>query len=92
MRAGTAMSWARIVAVVASAASIGSAESVKTAWWRQVENRAPCPAGTVVGFRRLTRRTISRASMCSSRRREVNAVKAISATSASDTHRCSSSS
>src|SRR5665647_595787 len=42
------IAWSRWVA---SAASIDSAESVKTAWWRQAENRAPCPAGTVLGFR-----------------------------------------
>src|SRR5665648_1194713 len=83
------MAWSRWVA---SAASIDSAESVKTAWWRQMENRAPCPAGTVLGFRRLTRRTINRAPMCSLWRREVNAVNSISATSASDTQRCSCSS
>ena len=75
---------------MASAASIDSAESVKTAWWRQVENRAPCPAGTVAGFSALTRRTIRRAPMCSQWRREVNAVKAISATYASETQHCSS--
>jgi len=83
------IAWSRWVA---SAASIDSPESVKTAWWRQVVNRAPCPAGTVVGFRRLTRRTISRAPMCSEWRREVNAVKEVSATSASETQRCSCSS
>ena len=83
------MAWSRCVA---SAASIGSAESVKTAWWRQVENSSPCPAGTVVGFRRLTRRTINRAPMCSDFLWDVNAVNPISATSASDTQRCSCSS
>src|SRR5674476_482457 len=66
------IAWSRWVA---SAASIDSPESVKTAWWRQVENKAPCPAGTVLGFRRLTRRTIRRAPMCSDFLREVNAVK-----------------
>jgi hypothetical protein len=65
------MAWSRW----AASASIGSRESVKTAWWRQIENRAPCPAGTLLGFSLLTRRTISRASTCSDLVREVNAVK-----------------
>jgi hypothetical protein len=46
----------------------------------------------LVGFSRLTRRTISRAVTCSAWRRLVNAVKATSATSASEIQRASSSS
>ncbi len=44
------------------------------------------------GLSRFTRRTISRPSGCSLRRLEVNAVNGVSATSASEISRCSSSS
>jgi hypothetical protein len=50
------------------------------------------PSGTEAGFKRLTRRTFSRPVMWSVLRREVNAVKPISATSASETQDWPSSS
>ncbi len=49
----------------------------------------PSPAR---GWSRRTRRTISRQVTCSALRRRVNATKGTSATSASETHRCSASS
>jgi hypothetical protein len=44
------------------------------AWWRWAANSSSCPSGTVAGFRRRTRRTISRARVCGSAFFEVNAV------------------
>jgi len=69
---------------VLSTPSMGCGESANTAWYRQAVNSSPCPAGTCSLLRRLTRRTISRAVTWSHLRREVNAVKPISATSASE--------
>ena len=78
----------RVAAVVGlGLASIVRGESVNTAWWRQAGNSSPCSFGmTWSGLASRTRRTISRAVTACLLPREANAVKRISATSASLTH------
>ena len=72
----------------ASAVSIGSGESVNTAWWRQTRNSSPCAFSVNVvgvGVADSAHDQPCR-DLPSFGFREVNAVNGISATSASLTH------
>lgn len=54
--------------------SAARGEPVNTVWWRYAVNSSSCPAGALMGFRRLPRRTVNRALMCSAFLREVKAI------------------
>ncbi|MEU1567004.1 hypothetical protein ABZ504_42670 [Streptomyces mirabilis] len=66
--------------------------AVGETWWRQTPNSSAWPSGALLGLRRFTCRTISRAMVWNCFLLLVNAVKGISATSASETQHSSSSS
>ena len=71
---------------VLSAVTVSRSVVVKNAWNRQVSNRVACP-WSLSGLRSGMRRTTSRpGDLLGWPCREVNAVKAISATSAREIH------
>ena len=70
---------------ILSAVTVSASVVVKNAWKRQVSNRVACPV-SMLWLRSGMRRTTSRPGTCSAALRELNAVNAISATSAREIH------